>query len=92
MSQKSELHIFCQNIRDLRQRHNLTQTQMARIMGVGLHSVRCLERNIVPPRLSCEVIYTLSNHFHLHSACLFIPLYGEPKGRPSDLTKRPVWI
>lgn len=82
MKNHYELQIFCQNIRDLRQRHNLTQAQMARIMGVGLHSIRLLERNVLPPQLHCDVIYRLSTHFHIRPSRLFLPLYDESKDRP----------
>ena len=65
---------FCRNIAYLRRTHNLTQAQMARIMGVGVHSIRLLERGILPKRLSYMVFYPLCDYFNLSADALFTPM------------------
>ena len=42
-------YFFCQNIRRLRMEHKFSQKQMASMLGIGVKSLRLLERNIIPP-------------------------------------------
>ena len=64
MENDKELMCFCQNIRYLRKKHNLTQKQMATLLGIGIQTLRMLEKNIVPPYLRCSVLYQIYLHFH----------------------------
>ena len=65
MDTSQELQNFCSNVTYLRKKHGLTQVQMAQIMDVGVKTVRLLERGILPPRLSADVLYRLHIHFHI---------------------------
>ena len=65
-----ELQNFCHNVACLRKTHGLTQAQMAKIMHVGIGTVRSLERGIVPPRLNVCVLRRLYDHFHISADSL----------------------
>lgn len=65
---------FCCNIAYLRKKHGMTQAEMAKILDVGVGTVRKLEHGIIPPRLSAAVVCRVSDHFHIHPSTLFSPL------------------
>lgn len=69
-----QLLTFCRNIRYLRSHHCLSKTKMARILGVGLKTLSSLEQNIIPPRLSTDVIWRASEYFRLAPHLFFLPL------------------
>ena len=50
MDISQELLNFCSDVTYLRKKHGLTQAQMAEIMGVGVGTVRLLERGVLPPQ------------------------------------------
>lgn len=66
-----EFLIFCQNIRYLRNAHKLTQKEMAEICGVSISTLKKLEHNILPPRISVRIIFAISSHFNLRPEQLF---------------------
>lgn len=67
----TERTIFLQNLAALRKQHHLTQKQMAQTLGIGIHSWRMIERGIMPPRLSTEVVYNAADAFGIPAARLF---------------------
>ena len=75
-----ELYALFQNIRNLKASHNLTQKEMAKICGVSLSTLRQLERNILPPRVSVRIIFNISNYFNLCPEQLFINLSDISRG------------
>ena len=72
MNVDHECKNFRRNVAYLRKKHSLTQAQMAKIMNVGIGTVRSLERGIVPPRLNAYVLYLLHDHFHISIDSLFL--------------------
>ena len=66
-----ECRIFLSNLTCLRQKHNLTQTQMANILGIGITSWRSIERGVMPPKLSAAVVYRAADAFGIPAARLF---------------------
>lgn len=54
---KSELENLCHNIYRLRKANNLTQKEMAKILKVGVGSLRKLEAGIIPPRMTVDILY-----------------------------------
>lgn len=64
-------NILCSNIKKLRKAHNLTQRQMAEICKISVASLRKLENNIIPPRLSVEILFNIYKHFDLTPSELF---------------------
>ena len=71
---------FLSNLTILRKTHNLTQKQMAQILGISISSWRKIERGAMPPRLSAEVVYRAADAFGLDAAALFalIELTSKP--------------
>lgn len=67
----NERQNFLFNLAALRKQHHLTQKQMAHILGIGIHSWRMIERGIMPPRLSTEVVYNAADAFGIPAARLF---------------------
>ena len=63
MDNTKEIAIFCENIRRLRAMHGLSQKEMAKRLGIGVHSLSLLENGILPKRLGCDVIYLLYQQF-----------------------------
>ncbi|WP_420885261.1 helix-turn-helix domain-containing protein [Candidatus Soleaferrea massiliensis] len=68
-----EFIIFCYHVKALRSKHQLSQKQMSRIMGISVKSLSTLEAGMMPPRLRVTVIFRLSEHFHLEPRQLFMP-------------------
>lgn len=64
---------FCQNMKNLRKKYNLTQQQMAFILGISVKSLRKLEDGILPPRLSCDILYRLNSIFGISIDALLSP-------------------
>ena len=51
----SELKHFCETVSDLRQKHGLSKTAMAKILGISPSSLNKLENGVMP-RISSEVV------------------------------------
>lgn len=62
---------FLSNLKYLRRQHNLTQKQMAQILGISITTWRKMEQGIMPPRLSSLVIYRAADAFGVDAARLF---------------------
>ena len=68
----SEIQIFCKNMTKLRKKYNLTQKEMAKICGIGVKSISLIEKGILPPRLSAEIIFTVANYFNVSPKDMFL--------------------
>ena len=60
---KDEIQIFCDNIKILRRHNKLSKTAMCKIMRIGIRSLNSIEKGILPPRISCEVLIRACNYF-----------------------------
>ncbi len=56
---------FCRNIRYLRAKHHLSQQEMAKLLGIGVGTLRKMEQGMIPPRLGCGVLCRLAASFHV---------------------------
>lgn len=65
METDKQLTIFCQNLRYLRQKHGLSKTRMANILGVGINTLNHLEQGTTSPRLGSSVLYNAGVYFHV---------------------------
>jgi len=74
MVQKSDVQILCQNIKYLRREHELSKGEMAHILGVGIRTLNDIERGILPPRISCEMLFRIQHHFGISPGQLFTPI------------------
>ena len=68
---KKERENFLLNLTILRKKHNLTQKQMAEMLGIGIASWRMIEHGEMPPRLSSSVVNRAADAFGVNAAELF---------------------
>ena len=66
----SELKHFCETVSDLRQKHGLSKTAMAKILGISPSSLNKLEIGVMP-RISSEVVFRLMEYFHVSAEEVF---------------------
>lgn len=68
---KLQVTTFCNNIKKIRKAHNLSQKQMAEICKISVASLRKIENNILPPRLTVEILFNLCEYFNYSASELF---------------------
>lgn len=71
---KIDVLIFCENIRFLRKQNNLSQAEMAELLGIGIKSLRSLEKDRIPSRLSCDILFRIYTAFGVYPGDIFSPL------------------
>ncbi len=71
MATNKEIQLLCSNVRALRRQRNLSQREMAAIMGIGISSLRKLESGCLPPRLRLDAVFALADAFSLPPDALF---------------------
>ena len=65
------LKIFSYNIIVLRAHYGYSQKRMAQLLGIGVGSLCKIERGIIPPRLTVDIIFAVQKHFHISPDTLF---------------------
>ena len=60
---KDTVEIFSKNVKWLRKTNKLSKKQMSEILNIGLGSLNKIEKEILPQRLSVNVLFTIKNHF-----------------------------
>ena len=71
LKMKSEIDVFCKNIRQIRSREGLSKTAMAKMLGIGVQSLTKIENGILPARLSCKIFENIYFHFGIVPKALF---------------------
>lgn len=91
MNHKKEIHIFCKNIKRLRETERLTQKEMAERLGIGVSSLIKLEKGILPPRLTCEILFCIQRRFGIPPEKMFTENGVEKlsKNAPSESRTKP---
>ena len=72
MKTKDAIYAFCENVRRLRRKSNLTKTEMAKKLDISLYSLSLIEKNILPERLSASIIIKIYSEFKILPKDLFI--------------------
>ena len=72
MDNKSQIHFFCMNVKMLRGKHMITKKDMSIIMGISVKTLDKIEKGILPPSLSCDVIFRISKVFKISPSALFV--------------------
>jgi len=72
MEGNMELLYFCQNVRFLRLSHNLSKTQMARIIGISRSTLSLMEQGHFPPRTNCVALWNICDYFQVSADELFV--------------------
>lgn len=73
MNDKTELLIFCENVKRLRKIHKLSKKEMAKKLGIEVKSLSLIESGTLPPRLSCKVLFRICYYFKVKPKDMFIP-------------------
>lgn len=63
--------IFCKNIKELRESHHLTKTEMARRLKISIPTLNKIESGELPKRLTVKVIYAIVDEFNIRADDLF---------------------
>ena len=70
----TQIAIFCQNVKMLREKNDLSEKEMAKILGIGVISLEKFEQGIIPHRTGVKLIFSLSQHFKIEPYKLFMYL------------------
>ena len=73
MTKSKNFLYFSYHIQRIRKEQKLTQREMAGRLGIGVRTLSMIERGILPPRLSCEIIFRIQDQFGIHPKDLFKP-------------------
>ncbi len=65
---------FSENIKCIRKEAGLSQKEMARMLGIGVSTLSKIEKGVLPPRLSCSVLFCIQRHFGIHPKDMFAPI------------------
>ena len=65
MNNEQQIKILCRNVRYLRLKYGLSQRSMARLLGIGVTSLRMLEGGQLPPRLPARVLRRYAQIFQI---------------------------
>ena len=60
---KNTLEDFCRNVHYLRKKNGLTQKETAKLLHIGVESLRKIEAGELPPRLGVEVLFYAQTAF-----------------------------
>ncbi len=71
---KEEISIFCKNIKNLREKEKLSKKDMAKLLGISVHSLTMIENGTIPKRLSCRILIKIYDEFGILSKDIFKPL------------------
>ena len=74
---QEEVQNFLRNVAWLRKHHGLSQKEMAVLLGVGVGTIRKMERGVLPPRLMADVVWRIRDSFHVPPRELFGGRLGE---------------
>ena len=67
---KNEIKNFCMTVKNLRSKHHLSKTAMAKILGISVSGLNKPEYGVMP-RISSEVVIRLMGYFHISAEEVF---------------------
>ncbi len=68
---QKETQIFCENIKNLRETNNLSEKEMAKILGISIERLQSIEKGILPPKLTVRILFRIQEHFHIKPQDMF---------------------
>lgn len=71
---EKEILNFCNNIYCLRKNNHFSKAEMCRRIKVSIKTLSLLENGIIPPKISCEIIFNVSKEFNIKPKELFEPM------------------
>jgi len=69
-----QIIVFCQNVKMLRERNELSKKEMAKILGIGTVGLAKIEQGIIPSRAGVDAIFKLAQYCKIKPHKLFEPL------------------
>ena len=60
------MNYFSYNVMYLRKMNNISQKEMACILGIGVGSLNKIENGILPKRLSVDVLFRIHERFGIY--------------------------
>lgn len=66
--------VFSENVKCIRKEAGLSQKEMAHMLGIGVSTLSKIENGVLPPRLSCSVLFRIQRHFGIHPKDMFTPI------------------
>ena len=70
-SVKKETQMFCENISAIRKKLRLSKKEMAKILGIGIGSLSKIENGVIPPKMSCKVLFKINKNFNIKYVDIF---------------------
>ena len=71
MNKKTEIIIFCENIKRIRIARRLSKKEMAKALMISVKSLTLIEKGILPKRLTTEVFVCIQKEFSIPPCKLF---------------------
>lgn len=72
MKNIENFHVFSQRIKFIRTENKLTQREMAKKLRISVSTLSKIERGVLPPRLSCSILFQIYKQFGVHPKELFV--------------------
>ena len=74
MKNSDNFFVFGQHIKRIRKEAGLTQKEMAHRLGISIPTLSKIESGVLPPRLSCSILFRIHQQFGIHPKELFEPI------------------
>ena len=68
---EQEIDNFAHNVKFLREKHNISKTKMAQMLGVSFKSLNKIENGQIPKRLSVGIVFRIEQYFGVKCHLLF---------------------
>ena len=80
---KDVIEVFTNNVVWLRKINNISKRKMCEILEIGIGSLNKIEKGILPPRLSVDVLFAIAHYFEISAE----KLVGEKLNEESKIDK-----
>lgn len=68
---KSDAEIFCENVKELRQRLGLPVEKMAEVLEITPQCLTVMEQGILLPEVDVGILFTIYDQFGIHPSLMF---------------------
>ena len=69
-TKRTDLEILAHNLLWLRKRRGCTQRTMAKLLGIGVVTLRRLEHGELSPRLGVDFLFEIHRHFGIYPSSM----------------------
>lgn len=64
----NEIENFLSNIKNIRIKNNLTKIQMAKKLNISIYKLNKIEKGILPPSITVDIVFIIYKEFDLRPA------------------------